>query len=451
MIKKNTRRLLLLLISVALSSAAYSDVMGMTDIRYQLHQDDQANLEADIRILAEAGSSSAQVMLADVLAENSNVESLKEASYWYQQSYQKGRGVIRSITSLARLSDQYDWLTDLNQQFYSNLNESFFFEKNAQTVIAGLEIFVTYPELFSETRIDQLISLHDGVCIEDCQGKLYKAVSLAFFESMDAAEPFFVDASKDSTRAIRIYFDSLPEEGKFTRFSQFANQLKKDIDSVDTASKLSIANRLRSLSEEFNQEVIFWLDQAIDGGYQEAYSVRAEYMLSFPLNFSYPETQKIIQQVSATEPQKGQLLEASLYIVREWKKLQPDKAYGILAKLDSEGVLEATIGLGDLYSMGGLDQVDQPQAIKTYLRAAERGSPVGYQKIANIYRGGRGIVNDKSKAFGYSKLASYLGNDASDVFLESLTKEMQLEELNAGEEAYQKYLSLYVLREGASL
>jgi alginate biosynthesis protein AlgK len=434
---------------ISLSSALSAEMMGMPDIRYQLFLDTQSDLSAEIRTLAEAGSPQAQVALADILAESSTIESLQDASYWYQQSYQNGHGVQRSVTSLARLADQFDWLTDYNRGFYDQLNQTFHYKKNGQSVITGLEVFITYPDFFAQDQVNELIDLHESVCVDDCQPKLYKAVALYHFQSLEAAEPLFVEASETSTRAIRIYFDALPEEKKFERFSAFAGKLKANIESVETPSKFSVANRLRSVSSEFNQEVVFWLDHAIADGFSDAYAVRAEYMLSSPLNFSYQETEKVIQQVATVDPQKAKLLEASLYIVREWKKLQPDKAYAILEQLDSEGVPEATIGLGDLYSMGGMDQVDQPQAIKTYLRAAEGGNPVGYQKIANIYRGGRGIVNDKNKAFAFGKIALYLGNDESEMFLQSLKEELKPEELVAAEKSFQEYLDKYVMKEGA--
>ncbi len=412
---------------------------GLQDLRYQVYLDSNSDIEAPLSELAEMGSLDAQLMYADLLSGKAGTVSISNAAMWYKRAYDHGRGAFRSLESLAKLSSQYEWINLKNRDFFIDVLSDISSTANPQTVSAVLEVFLAYPDLFEEEHVVDLIDLHKRACIEVCLGDLYKAVKISYFNHHKDAVPYFVEAAISSSRAVRLYFDSLPEERKVEEFTLFSEMLKKRIEELHSTSKFAVANRLRVLSPDFNSDVIFWLDSSSQSGIEDAYAVKAEYMMTHPLNFSYQGASKVIDQVSLVDLQKSKLLQASLYIVREWKRLQPIKSYEILSALDDQGVIEATIGLGDLYSMGGLDQVDQQKAIQTYFIAAEKGASVAYQKVATIYRSGRGIVNDNVKAFGYGKLAAHLGNEASNSFLETLAQDMDVKDLERGNDLFQQF------------
>lgn len=418
--------------------------IGIKTIRYELYQNNEADVLNSLQALSLKGYVDAQLMLADLLSEKSGFQNASKVVRWYQSAFKEGQGRVRALGSLARFSARFDWLLMENESFVKRALEQYVHTRDTESVVATLETYMAYPLLVSDENFYTLLRLHRKSCIENCNADVYEAYYFSQKGEFAAAETLFLKASLTTSRAISVYFDYLDEfENKPLLFQAFSKKLKPEIKEMTADAQYAVGSRLQGLTEKYDPDVVYWLDAAIANGRLEARINKATYMMSEPEHFSYSETEDVIQKIYETDLLRGKLLRASLLMIREWKKLNPQEAYEILQPLHEEGVKEATIGLGDLYSMGGLDEVDQQKALKHYSLAAQKGTAFAFQKMAAIYRSGRSICNDNVKAYGYSKVASYYGEASASTFMQSLAESMSAEELAEADVFYKQLLSNY--------
>ena len=430
--------------SVDVFRAAAIKTTGMKAIRYELNKNDEADVIPSLYEIAKYGHVDAQLLLADLLSELSGHKNALQATEWYIAAFRKGQGRVRALGTLARFSARYEWLLLENEPFFSDALGKFDHIRNPENVVAVLETYMAYPSLVDVNNVPKLLSLHRQSCTENCNGDLYQAFFLSQQGDLEKAEALYLKAALYSSRAIRVYFNFLDGfDDKSERFKRFSQSLKPHVHEMSAEVLFSVGSRLQGISQEYDRDVIFWLDASIEKGWLAAQINKATYMMSQPDYFSYSETEDVIFSVYEHDLIRGKLLRASLLIVREWKRLNPHEAYSILQELHEQGHIEATLGLGDLYSMGGLDEVDQYKAIELYSIASKKGSAASFQKIAGIYRSGRSICNDKVKSYSFSKMADYYGEESAEPFIKTLAEDMSPEELALAESFFSQLLKDY--------
>src|SRR5690606_17178440 len=67
---------------------------SLEQIRYELHKDPSANVEADLRPLAERGDLESKRLLADVLSGSGVGAKMAEAVQLYKEAFANGRGDV---------------------------------------------------------------------------------------------------------------------------------------------------------------------------------------------------------------------------------------------------------------------------------------------------------------------------------------------------------------------
>jgi len=437
--------MLLSLLSEA-AEPATDAIMGMPQIRYELYKDSNADVYASLQSLASKGVVDAQFMLAELLSGKSGYYDLRQTINLYKKAFREGRGSVHALGMVAHVSSKFEWLAAENKEFISDGLKRFEHDESLENVSAVLEAFFAYPSLVKIEHVGMLLPLYSQACLDYCYGDLFEAKYQGVTGNASEAERLYALASRTTSRAVNAYYDYLDgQKDRDQKFKQFASGFKYQVEQFSVESMLAIGSRLKNISKHFDGDVIFWFDAAIELGSVNAKISKVEYMLSQPADFSLDEASNLIEQIMRDDHVNGLLLQASLFTVSEWKRLDPHAAFDILIELSLQGHQDAYVGLGDLYSMGGLDEVDQQKAISAYLVVAKKGSSAAFQKIANIYRNGRSICQDNSIALAYGKMAMRSGEEKSKIFISSLEKELDASQLSRAEKIFgtllEKYLS----------
>lgn len=424
---------------------------GLTNVRYQLSANpemfwdsspDAVQLKKSLRELAEFGVRDAQMLLADQLSRSSSFVHLREAIVWYQRAYEGGRNDAPG--SAARIADNNSLLHREVRPYLRKVALTLSPEKDLNSVSSLLEIYKAYPELADPDRHKRLLELYKRACINTCFPGLFSAQVAELNNREKEALVLYEQAAVSSGRGVNAYFEFLVRfEDRNSRFQAFADNTFVNAGSLSSEVVLAIAGRLQDVGSEFNPSAIVWLDLAIERGTPNASVRRIEYMLSAPENFSFEETKSRIERIKNDHPIRSKLLMATLLTTRQWRELDPYKAYDLLKGLEDRKVIEAHIGMGDLYSMGGLDEVDQFMAIEEYKKAARKGYGSAFYKIATIYRYGRSICQDKATSYAYAQMALMLGVSNAEGFNSALESELELGEMARAQQLYQELVAAY--------
>ncbi|WP_298430473.1 sel1 repeat family protein [Ottowia sp.] len=95
--------------------------------------------------------------------------------------------------------------------------------------------------------------------------------------------------------------------------------------------------------------------------------------------------------------------------------------------------------VGDAYSSALAPVSDSGEAYQWYLMAAVRGDPRAMERLADMYRNGRGVPRDRVKAFGYARATARLAVPGSaaanqaERALAELSQEMSAQEIALAE------------------
>ncbi|MDN4544654.1 MULTISPECIES: tetratricopeptide repeat protein [unclassified Pseudomonas] len=424
----------LIYLALALLPGLPVDAASLPEIRYRLFKDSQADVEADLRELATRGDSASQMLLADRLAASPDAGRVQEAVELYKRSFDDGLGQLNALTGLARLSERNPRYRNQNQAFFKHAIGLYSHERDFNTLSSTLEVFLAYPQEFQGEEVTRLINLYDQACVENCFSLSYRAALAELRGQYAQAESYYRRAMLDDARAVDRYYRFLGERQEEV-FRAYAKTLETRIPNLPVDVVQSIGNHLSSLSGENDPSVLLWLDNAIARGSESALVTKASYMMSFADSYGYEDTLALIDRIEASQSQQGRALRASAYMVRNWRILDPHKAYDIIRGLLAEGYQNANLNLGELYSMGGLDEVDQLKAIETYERLADQGSASAFYRIATIYGRGRGICNDKIRAYAYAKIAVDYGELGAIKYLNELQAEISPADISAALQA----------------
>lgn len=412
----------------ALLAASAAQAESLAQIRYRLHQDPQAKVEAQLRALAERGERGAQLLLAEHLSGSADGRRVEEAIALYQSAFDQGRGELSALGRLAGLVSGNTRQRARLQTFFQDAVQRYPHSRDFQALSATLEVFLVYPEDFPAQQVSSLIDLYQRACIEDCYDLTYRA-ALAEQKGQPAqAEGYYLRALHNDARAVERYYQSLGER-QDEQFPLFAKGLMGQMKELPLPVVQSIGNLLSSITREQDADVLAWLDYAAERGSVAAMQSKASYMMSLATHYQPAEVFALLDRIEAVQSQQGRALRASAYLVRSWSTLDPFKAHELIQGLLAEGYQNAYLNLGELHSMGGLDEVDQVQAIQAYQHLVEQGFASAFYRIATLYAHGKGICHDKSKAYAYARIAVDYGELGARKFLRDLAGEISPEEL----------------------
>lgn len=406
---------------------------SLRQIEYRLHKDPGASVEPALRDLVQRpGQYVAMRLLADVLAGSGQSDKIREAMRWYQQAFAQGRGEVNALLSLVRMVAKHGADRAQHEAFFADAVARFSPQRDFGSLRTALEIFFVYPTLYSVRQVEDMLALYAQSCISDCVAALFRARLAERKGDFARAEQLYHDAIRAQSRAVTRYYDFLGEQygaEQIERFVAFSDVLAPAIESLPTDVVQAVGARLSVIVEQHDSRVVTWLDHAIGRGSLDAMVSKVEYLIRWEKDFGPAETFALIDQIAPLSPQHADNLRANAYLVRLWTTFNPDAAYKILTAQLESGRIEAHLGLGRLYTIGGLDEVDQVSALSHYATAARQGLSIALYRMATIHEGGRAICRDKHKALALAQLAKAYGQSAADPMVERLTAEMDEESL----------------------
>ena len=463
-------------LTLALASSAHA-ARSLEQVRYALFQDSQAEVEADLRHLAARGDLGATRLLGEVLAGRSPANTT-QAIDLFKQAFADGRGDIGALIPLARLVDNKPRWREANRAYMRQALSRFTAGRDFIAVDTRLEVFLVYPELFTQDEVTRLIELYDRACLIYCHAPLYRAVAAARYGERSEAEKWFQLAVESDPRAVQRYYEFLGEQ-RNVLFRAFAERLTPRMNAlpVDLVHRIaqqvanirnieiSTYNNNRpttraqndeekqarevkakahaSLVEQLDREVLQWLDNAIERDFGPAMLSKASFLMTAPDRYSPEPVLTLIQRLEQRQnnsptlsmverenpitPQRIKALRASLHMVL-WRTLDPRLSQRLIAELQAEQYPEALLLEGDLYSQGGLDEPDQDRALALYMEEARQGSVNALLRIARLYTYGRAICRDNGKAYAFAYAAHELGDLRASDLMHSLSTRLTPEQ-----------------------
>ena len=445
---------------LSLSAAAVAG-QSLEQIRYALFKDPAAPVEADLRVLAERDRA-AQHLLANVLA--GDPARTREAARMYQAAFDDGRGDIAALGSLARLLDRSPRLRLELAAYMGDALRRFAHERDVGSLNTSLEVFVSYPQLFSVAEVNDLIGLYERSCLVQCSSDFYRAVLAERQQQPDAARTWYEQAMMTDVRAVDRYYQLLGEQ-RDPLFAAFArsrvgeanrmpvevvHRIGTQLDSISAERSVGLRYPLPPSQAELDRlpeaqrtarreqidqvraqieneaktlrgDALLWLDNAVNRGWVPAMVAKVNFMTSSPNEHSAEDTAALIDRIEQSEPTRAKALRVSLYLVTGWTTLDPYKAQALIGELATSRYRDAELLQGDLYSHGGLDEPDQQKALAIYQRIAAGGSSTAYYRMASVYASARAICYDSVKAYAYARVAV----DYGDSRARSLALELQ--------------------------
>lgn len=439
---------------------------SLEQIRYALYKDPQADVSADLRVLAERGDLASTQLLGDVLAGNDNANR-QESIRLYQEAFADGRGLVPALASLARLLDRNPSLRQQQRAWVAQALTRYPATLDPRNTSATLEVFLVYPDLVPTAEAAQLLALYEQSCLIDCRPELYRAAVAERQGDRTTAERWYQQAVRVDPRGVDRYYRFLGER-QDTAFPAFARTLAPHMAQlpVDIVHRIGALldniNAVQRADQEAEQderlasgmgpapvklaptpeqqardkaladaqaaalaEVQRWLDNAAQRGFVPALVSKANFMISNPTEHNADEVQALIAQVQAKDPTRAKALNASLYMVSNWLTLDPPKAQVLIDELIASNYRDAHLLLAELYSKGGLDQPDQERALAIYREQAERGATAAWYRMATIHSRGRAVCHDPVKAYTYARIALDLGESRARGLLKRLEKTLK--------------------------
>lgn len=449
---------------LSLSTGAQA-ARSLEQIRYALFKDPAAPVEDDLRALAERNDRAAQHLLGNQLS--FNPAKTREAVQVYQAAFDEGRGDISALGALARLLDRTPRLRLEQTEYMHGSLQQFAHSRDVGSLNTSLEVFVTYPALFTPEQAQSLISLYERSCLLQCSSDLYSAVLAEHQGKTDDAKTWYERAMMSDVRAVDRYYDLLGEQ-QDPLFAAFARTQVEHINRMPVEVVHRIGTKLDSISAErtvglryplppkpgqldqlpelerakqreqidlvrtqienesksLRGDALVWFNNAVEREWVPAMVAKVNFMTSAPTEYSAAETEALIDRIAQSEPTRAKALRVSLYLVTSWTTLDPYKAQALIDELATEQYRDARMLQGDLYSHGGLDEPDQNKALAIYQTLAAGGSSTAYYRMASVYSSARAICYDAVKAYTYARVAVDYGDSRAHNLVRELERSM---------------------------
>lgn len=476
-----SRRSLLGLAVLCASLQALPAVAGrsLEQIRYELYKDPSANVEADLRPLAERGDLESKRLLADVLSGSGANARLTEAISLYKEAFADGRGDVTALAGLARQAEVNRRVREQNRDYFRQALRQYPQGQDVRTVSTTLEVSLAYPEFFQEAQLEELIALYERSCLYECYPQIYRAALAEQQGDKARAEALYIEAMRYDPRAVNRYYELLGDD-RDARFTAFAESQMNNMNDFHPESVQRIGSTLNDMwvdeepaSDETleiegqdmveddgrppvnekvdelalmrpkrkeNLNAVAWLDNAVERGSVSAMIAKVNYMSLHADAYSASSAFELIERVEQSHPAQGKQLRAAILMNPGWRTLDPEQAQRLAQELIDDGHEQAWLTMADLYSRGALDEADQDKALEIYSRMAEGGSPAAYYRMANLYARGRAFCQDKTMAYAYGVVAFELGTPRARGFLQMLEKELDPAEVQRGKATAEQIL-----------
>ncbi len=416
-------------LSQVASADTSTDALSMVQLRYFMHQEAQdARVIPSLEKHARKGNLEATHLLAQHLSLSKEIKELRQAAELYEQVFDGGEGNPRVLVDIANLTNRYATLRPEGREDLRRLLPQLRLTADFASVESRLEVFLVYPEIVTTGEVERLIGYYQQACVENCRSRTYQGRLQQSKGNPEEALTQYELAASNDPLAVNLYFDLLGAEGT-SRFTAFADAKKDEATQWTTESLSAMGAKLSSLGDSDPTLAMFWLDEAIKKDSLSARVVKANLMMSFPDLFGAEETLELIGSVAQQSPADGRRLLGSAYLVRSWRILNPHKAHDILQQAIAEGDQEAYMGLGELYSMGGLDEADQVKALEAYRQLTQTGHGPAFYRVATLYEGGRSLCHDPLKAYANAQLALDLGQLNAQALVERVSEKLDPESL----------------------
>lgn len=396
---------------------------SLEQVRYGLHQDARAEVEAPLRQLAARGDTPSQLLLADLLAGQGNSHQLSEAMALYQSAFDEGYGELNALGRLAALLERHPLHQARQRAFFQNALQQYAPGQDLTSLRNTLEVFWVYPDLLDPAHVRSLIELYQRACLENCQVATYRAALAERLGQEEQTDAYLRQALLSDPRALDRFHQRLGDEPA-APFRALADTLEASRAELPLAVVQRIGALLSNLGDEYDPRVIGWLDPAIERGSVPALHSRIAYMLGHANHHGPDETFALIDRYEQHQSQQARALRASALQVSQWPTLDPFKAQTLIQALIAEGYQNAYLNLGELYSMGGLDEADQFKAIEAYRQLTPTGHASAFYRLATVYARGRAICHDKVRAYAYARIAVDFGEQGAMRLLGQLENEI---------------------------
>ena len=456
-------------LTLSLSNGAQA-ARSIEQIRYALFKDPAAPVEEDLRWLADRDDRAAQHLLGNQLA--LSPAKSREAVQVYQASFDMGRGDISALGALARLLDRMPRLRLEYAEYMRESLQHFAQSRDIGNLNTSLEVFVTYPALFSREQAQLLITLYKRACLLQCSSDLYRAVLAEHLGRVDEAKTWYERAMSSDVRAVDRYYNLLGEQQDLL-FAAFARNQVGHLNRIPVEVVHRIGTKLDNISAErtvglryplppepgqlerlpeterakrraqidqvrseienesktLRGDALIWFNNAVNRDWVPAMVAKVNFMTSSPTEYSSAETEALIDQIAQSEPTRAKALRVSLYLVTSWTTLDPYKAQTLIDELAVAQYRDARLLQGDLYSHGGLDEPDQHKALAIYQALAAGGSSTAYYRMASVYSSARAICYDAVKAYAYARVAVDYGDNRAHNLVRELERRMSLRDI----------------------
>lgn len=429
----------ILLISTLLlagESATASAQSGLPQIRQSLYQDPEADVTAPLQHLAERGDREAMRQLAEQLAQSDDPKPVMQAINWYERSFAHGRGSFAALAAMVQIADRLPLFRPLiRQKLDRDLPQADIYLDPA-SVQTALDILLVFPELLDAEDWQTLLRLHEQGCLENCRHAVYAGRHLEYQGQLEAARQSYQQAMNVDARAVSLFQNSYGEDddARHQAMLAYATQQNADLAAFPPEPLTSIAMALSRHADSYDETIATWLNAAVESGSVDARIARVQMMMRLPGVFSVTDTLAEIDAVAALDPTEAQFLLAEAYMVKEWLSLDPAKARGILLTLELEHPVRVALALGQLYTMGGLDEPQPQQAVDLYQQLIEEHrSSIAYLRIATLYAGTPALCDQPETAWAYGQAALQLGQGGVRKLLSELATEISPEQRAKGE------------------
>ncbi|WP_041523928.1 SEL1-like repeat protein [Gilvimarinus agarilyticus] len=413
---------ILLFLSMS-SNANVAYQQGVENVLYQLYLDPDAEVDDELELLAQRGSRSAALLLAQRWSRSSNFSQLADSVKWYVKAFDAGRGDVAALAGLAQVGNQVPYFHDRVGHILRAAQAQYAVDLSPQTVRSTLDIYLMYPELFSSSDVDRLLSLHRRGCVENCFYATYEAQQLLLAGKQSDAVSLFESAMESDPRVVALLASMWGESGR-DKLVELAEKNVERIDDYSPDSVEALALEVSSSSTDKDAVILRWVDAAIDTGSHYSLMAKAEYMMERPQTYDYPPALEIIEKVQLESESDALYLASQAHLIYQWRILNPARAEQELDLLAATKPVQAQFAKAQLYSMGGLDEPNPDRAIAIYQQLITQRNIQAFYRLATLYNGAPAVVRDKAQAFGYASVASELGDKQASYMVQRLNQEL---------------------------
>lgn len=415
---------------------------GLPQVRYQLHLDPEASVIGDLRTFAERGDRPSMRLLASLLVAQGRLATMHEAIDWYWRAFDRGYGKPLALAGMSEIADRVPLFRERIRQHLVQGLARFEPTESFENLNSTLDVFLVYPDLVAQSRIDEWIGMYEHACVMQCRSTTYRARLFEVQGQRQAAEQAYRQAILEDARAIALYSRMLGDDSHNGLLSLARDhQDRLEQLPIDVIEMMAIA--LTRTPQAHDNAILRWLDQAVAYGSLDAEIARVRYQMTFPEVFDHAAVFGAIEHIRQRDAVEAEFLHVEALLVYPWPTLAPHEALAELNALAQRHPVRTQLALAQLYSRGGLDEPDHNAALRLYQPLLSQHNVVAYYRVAALYAGSPAMCPDPVKGYGYAHLAELLGSGQARSLRQRLTEQLDPHQLQQAD-ALARYLRAQV-------